>query len=193
MSSFWGPFFKVFMGIFFFFKYCRVRTEKLHRIKVNKSQKKIKIGKYFLQGKFFFFKAKNLSVSTKTLWLVLCLLLLWMPTKNDVFFTTCSWEKDIIFGESPKQIFGPSYFVRALIEIAHRKTYVQSFFVYFVTYFSMVSCSWERVKAPTPAMVKCSKAGKNVKKRVIFSRFRKFKKRQKSSELEKICPKLNVS
>jgi hypothetical protein len=33
----------------FFCKYCRVRTEKLHRIKVKKSQKKF--GKYFLRGK----------------------------------------------------------------------------------------------------------------------------------------------
>ena len=31
-----------------------------------------------------------------------------MPTKNDFFLT------DIIFGGHPKQIFGPSYFVRAL-------------------------------------------------------------------------------
>ena len=33
----------------FFFKYCSVCTEKLHRIKVNKSQKNV--AKYFLQGK----------------------------------------------------------------------------------------------------------------------------------------------
>jgi hypothetical protein len=34
----------------------------LHRIKVNKSQKKF--GKYFLWGKNQFFRAKNLSVNT---------------------------------------------------------------------------------------------------------------------------------
>ena len=44
MSNFWGQFFKVFMdkklcNLKFFWKYFRVRTEKLHRIKVNKSQK----------------------------------------------------------------------------------------------------------------------------------------------------------
>ena len=52
-----------------------VRTEKLQRIKVNKSQKKL--GSIFYGGKTSFFRAKNLSVSTKTLWSVLCLLLLW--------------------------------------------------------------------------------------------------------------------
>ena len=93
-----------------------------------------------------------------------------------------------IFDGHPKQIFGTSYFVRALIEIAHRKTYVQSFFVYCVTYFSMVSCSWERVKAPTPAMVKCSKAGKNMKKRVKFSRFREIKT-PNEFRIGKIMPK----
>ena len=43
MSNFWGPFVLSFYGqkinLKFFWKYCRVRTEKLHRIKVNKSQK----------------------------------------------------------------------------------------------------------------------------------------------------------
>ena len=73
MSNFWGPFFKVFMGKNFFFKDCRLGTEKLHRIKVNK-----KNWKYFLWAKTSFFMAKVLSVSTKTLWSVLCLLLLWV-------------------------------------------------------------------------------------------------------------------
>ena len=34
-----------------------------------------------------------------------------MPTKNDVFFTAGSWEKDIILGGHLKQIFGQFYFV----------------------------------------------------------------------------------
>ena len=38
-----------------------------------------------------------------------------MLTKNDIFFTAGSWEKDNIFGGHFKQIFGPSYFVRALV------------------------------------------------------------------------------
>ena len=37
-----------------------------------------------------------------------------MPPKNDVFFTADSWDKYIIFGGHPKQIFGSSYFLRAL-------------------------------------------------------------------------------
>ena len=37
-----------------------------------------------------------------------------MPTKNDVFFSAASCKKDTIFGGHPKQIFGPSYFVRVL-------------------------------------------------------------------------------
>ena len=53
MSNFWGPLFKAFMDKkliqFFFWKYLRVRTEKLHKIKVNKSQKHFE--KYFLHGK----------------------------------------------------------------------------------------------------------------------------------------------
>jgi hypothetical protein len=53
MSNFWGPFLKVFMDKklmkFFFWKYIRVHTEKLHRIKVNKSQKNF--GKNFLWRK----------------------------------------------------------------------------------------------------------------------------------------------
>ena len=68
----------VFMGkllFILFWKYCRVHTEKLHKIKVYKSQKLL--GSIFYSGKTSFFKAKNLSVSTKTLWSVLCLLLLW--------------------------------------------------------------------------------------------------------------------
>ena len=34
-------------------------------------------------------------------------------TKNGVFFTAGSWEKDTIFGAARK-FFGPSYFVMAL-------------------------------------------------------------------------------
>ena len=71
MSNFWGLLFKG-----FFWKIFRVRTEKLHKIKVNKSFKKN--GKYFLRGKPQFFRTKNSSVSTKTLLSVLCLLLLWI-------------------------------------------------------------------------------------------------------------------
>ena len=32
-----------------------------------------------------------------------------MFTKNDVFFTAGIWEKVAVFGEHPKQTFGPSY------------------------------------------------------------------------------------
>ena len=44
-------------------KYLRVRTEKLHRIKVKK--KVIKIWKVFFGGKTQFFRAKNLSVNNE--------------------------------------------------------------------------------------------------------------------------------
>jgi hypothetical protein len=58
----------------FFWKYFRVRTQKLHRIKVNKSQKKF--GQYFLWGKTSFFRAKNLSVNTwrsgPDIWSLIC-------------------------------------------------------------------------------------------------------------------------
>ena len=37
-----------------------------------------------------------------------------MLRQNDVFFTAGSREEDVIYGGHPKQIFGPSYFVRAL-------------------------------------------------------------------------------
>ena len=59
---------------FFSWKYCSIRTEKLQRIKV----KKVKniLGSIFLRGKPSFFRAKNINVSTKTLWSVLCWLLL---------------------------------------------------------------------------------------------------------------------
>ena len=59
----------------FVLKYCRVRTEKLYRMKVNRSRKKME--SIFYRGKTSFFRTKNLSVSTKTLWSVLCLLVLW--------------------------------------------------------------------------------------------------------------------
>ena len=79
----WATFGSVFLyfhgqkiNLNFFWKSCIVRTEKLHWIKVKK-----KFGKYFLQGKNQFFRAKNLSVSTKTLWSVLCLLLLCFTNK----------------------------------------------------------------------------------------------------------------
>ena len=51
-----------------FWKYFRVRTEKLHRIKVNKSQKKF--GKYFYWRKNSFFGAKSLSVNTDICFLI---------------------------------------------------------------------------------------------------------------------------
>ena len=51
------PGFLIFFGqeinIKFFWKYCRVCTEKLHIIRINKSQKKF--GKYFYGGKIRFF------------------------------------------------------------------------------------------------------------------------------------------
>ena len=73
MSNFWGSFFYVFMGKIFFWKYCSVRTKKMHWIKVKKSQKKI--GKYFYGWKTSFFRAKNFN-KTNPLWSVLCWLLL---------------------------------------------------------------------------------------------------------------------
>ena len=50
------------MNSIVFWKYFRVHSEKLHRIKVNKSRKNF--GKHFLWGKNQFFRAKNLSVNT---------------------------------------------------------------------------------------------------------------------------------
>ena len=37
-----------------------------------------------------------------------------MPIKNDVLISAASYKKDINIGGHPKQIFGPSYFLRAL-------------------------------------------------------------------------------
>ena len=37
-----------------------------------------------------------------------------MPIKNDVLISAASYKKDINIGGHPKQIFGPSYSVRAL-------------------------------------------------------------------------------
>ena len=84
MSNCWGRFFKfswVKNQFKIFCKHCRVCTEKLHRIKGNKNQKKF--GKYFLQGENQFFRAKSLSANTKTLWSVLCFLLLWSTYSKD--------------------------------------------------------------------------------------------------------------
>ena len=53
----------------------------MHRIKVKKV--KNKFGGLFFTGKNQFFKAKDFNVSTKTLWSVLCWLLLW--SKYDAF------------------------------------------------------------------------------------------------------------
>ena len=39
-----------------------------------------------------------------------------MPIKYDAFFSAASFEKDIIRCRHLKQIFGPSYFVRALLD-----------------------------------------------------------------------------
>jgi hypothetical protein len=38
-----------------------------------------------------------------------------MLTKNDVVLSAVSCKKDTIFGVHPKQTFGPSYFVTALV------------------------------------------------------------------------------
>ena len=62
------------------------------------------------------------------------------------------------------------------------------------------------MKAPTPAMVKCSKAGKNVKKRVKvgcffdrilingipISKFREFKKHPKEFRIRENMPKAGI-
>ena len=79
----WGQLWEIFeavsMGkkkhIYFFWKYCSVHSKKLHRIKVKKVKKNL--GSIFYLGKTIFFRAKNFKVSTKTLWSVLCWLLLW--------------------------------------------------------------------------------------------------------------------
>ena len=84
MSSFWGPFLKVFMdkklNSRFFWKYFRVCTEKLHRIKMNTSQNNF--GKYFLWGENQFFRAKVLSVDTwrsgPDICFLICALHLWI-------------------------------------------------------------------------------------------------------------------
>ena len=63
ISNFWGPFLKVFMGkklLWFFFEIIvglPVGTEKLHRIKVNKIQKKIWKA-FFMGGKTVFLRLK---------------------------------------------------------------------------------------------------------------------------------------
>ena len=68
------PVFKVFMGeklsSIFFWKYRRVSIEKLQG-----KQKSKKFWEVFFTGEKPCFRAKNLSVITKTLWWVLCLLL----------------------------------------------------------------------------------------------------------------------
>ena len=57
MSNFWDPLFLRFHGqkinLNFFWKYCSVRTKKLHIIKVKQSQKMF--GKYFLREEIQFF------------------------------------------------------------------------------------------------------------------------------------------
>ena len=63
MSNFWGKSFKVFMdNSKFFWKYVRVRTEELNRIKVKKRQKNEE--SIFYGEKNQFFRDKNLSVNT---------------------------------------------------------------------------------------------------------------------------------
>ena len=41
-------------------------------------------------------------------------------TKDGVFFTAGNWDKDIIFGAT-RNIFGPSYFVTALVVLYLKK------------------------------------------------------------------------
>ena len=53
MSNFWGLIFSFFENT-----YCSVRTEKLHRIKVENNN----FGKYFLQGKPQFFLGLKISM-----------------------------------------------------------------------------------------------------------------------------------
>ena len=53
------------INLIFFCKYCRVRTEKLHRIKVKKSKKNCEV--FFIGEKPGFFRTKKFNVSTKTL------------------------------------------------------------------------------------------------------------------------------
>ena len=90
MNNFWGSFLNCYGQkiIWFFWKYFRVRTDKLNRIKVNKSQKEF--GKYifFMGGKKVFFRAKNSSVNT---W--------WSGL--DICFLFCGW----IFPKKSMKIF----------------------------------------------------------------------------------------
>ena len=80
MSIFWGPrrslcFHVQKINLMFYWKYCSVRTEKLNIIKVKKVKKNWEV--FFMGEKLGFFRAKNFNVSTKTIWSVLCWLLLW--------------------------------------------------------------------------------------------------------------------
>ena len=79
MSNFWGRFFLCFHGqkinLIFFWKYCRVRTEKLHRIKVNKSQKVLQSIIYGGKPSFFYgskFECICMKVGTRHLFSYLC-------------------------------------------------------------------------------------------------------------------------
>ena len=69
--------------LIFFWKYFRVRTEKLHWIKVNKSEKN---GKYFLWG---FITAKNLSVNTWRSGQDICSLISVIWNEPMVIYTFC--------------------------------------------------------------------------------------------------------
>ena len=83
----WGQLWATFEAVFLcfhgqkinlkcFWKYCSIRTKKLHRVKVKKLKKNL--GSIFYRGKTRFFRAKNFNVSTTTLWSVLCWHLLWV-------------------------------------------------------------------------------------------------------------------
>ena len=80
--------------LIFFWKNFSVCTEKLHRIRVKNVRKHF--GMYFYRGKTSFFRAKNFNLSTKTLWSVLCWLLLWAPNTHDRLYN---------FRVSPKGYF----------------------------------------------------------------------------------------
>ena len=67
-------------------------------IDINKSQ--TNFWKYFLQGKASFFRAKNSNVTTKTLWSVLCWLLLWLADSQPKLY----WIKEWVETSSKKML-----------------------------------------------------------------------------------------
>ena len=95
MSNFWGRFFQLFVGKFFFWKHCSVRTEKLHRKKVkNQFFLGLKMPQFVHRGReqTSVLLSVSRTLTRNTMYVVLQKLQNWGQSHSEIVFNII-WSK----------------------------------------------------------------------------------------------------